>query len=71
MSNAQIHPTAIVDAKVEIGAGTLSDHTALSEQRLVLVPNCWLQHHVTLAGQCVRARQQVLRLLLDRQQTQT
>src|SRR6266576_7220638 len=50
MSNAQIHPTAIVDAKVEIGAGTIIGPYCIIGAEVVLGPNCWLQHHVTLAG---------------------
>ena len=50
MSNAQIHPTAIVDAKVEIGAGTIIGPYCIIGADVVLGPNCWLQHHVTLAG---------------------
>ena len=50
MSDTQIHPTAIVDAKVEIGAGTIIGPYCFIGSDVVLGPNCWLQHHVTLAG---------------------
>ena len=50
MSDTQIHPTAIVDAKVEIGAGTIIGPYCIIGAEVVLGPNCWLQHHVTLAG---------------------
>ena len=51
MSDVQIHPTAIVDRGAEIGAGTI-DRALLHHRRrmLSLGAECWLQHHVTLAG---------------------
>ena len=45
-----IHPTAIVDSKVEIGAGTIIGPYCIIGAEVVLGSNCWLQHHVTLAG---------------------
>jgi UDP-N-acetylglucosamine acyltransferase len=50
MSDVQIHPTAIVDPKAEIGAGTIVGPYCVIGADVVLGPNCWLQHHVTLAG---------------------
>jgi UDP-N-acetylglucosamine acyltransferase len=50
MSEAQIHPTAIVDAKAEIGAATEIGPYCVIGPDVVLGPRCWLQHHVTLAG---------------------
>lgn len=50
MSDAQIHPTAIVDVKAEIGGGTIVGPYCVIEADVVLGPNCWLQHHVTLSG---------------------
>jgi len=50
MSDAQIHPTAIVDAGAEIGAGTIIGPYCIIEGGVVLGPECWLQHHVTLCG---------------------
>ena len=50
MSDAQIHPTAIVDAQAEIGAGTIIGPYCIVAAGVVLGPDCWLQHHVTLCG---------------------
>ena len=50
MSDVQIHPTAIVDPKAEIGAGTIVGPYCVIEKSVVLGADCWLQHHVTLAG---------------------
>jgi len=50
MSDAQIHPTAIVDAGAEIGAGTIIGPYCIIAAGVVLGPECWLQHHVTLCG---------------------
>src|SRR5438105_11218563 len=50
MSGVQIHPTAIVDAGAEIGAGTIVGPYSVIGADVVLGPNCWLQHHVTLCG---------------------
>ena len=50
MSDAQIHPTAIVDARAEIGPGTIIGPYCIVGPDVVLGANCWLQNHVTLAG---------------------
>jgi UDP-N-acetylglucosamine acyltransferase len=50
MSDVQIHPTAIVDAKAQIGAGTVIGPYCVIAADVVLGPECWLQHHVTLSG---------------------
>jgi UDP-N-acetylglucosamine acyltransferase len=50
MSDAQIHPTAIVDAQAEIGPGTIFGPYCVVATGVVLGPDCWLQHHVTLCG---------------------
>jgi UDP-N-acetylglucosamine acyltransferase len=50
MSDGQIHPTAIVDPKTKIGAGAQIGAYCVIGPDVVLGPNCWLQHHVTLAG---------------------
>jgi UDP-N-acetylglucosamine acyltransferase len=50
MSDTQIHPTAIVDTKAEIGAGTIIGPYCVIGPDVVLGPNCWLQHHVTVVG---------------------
>lgn len=50
MSDPQIHPTAIVDAKAQIGAGTVIGPYCVIAAEVTLGPGCWLQHHVTLCG---------------------
>ncbi len=50
MSDVQIHPTAIVDAKAQIGAGTIIGPYCVIAAEVTLGPDCWLQHHVTLSG---------------------
>jgi UDP-N-acetylglucosamine acyltransferase len=50
MSGTQIHPTAIVDGKAEIGPGTTIGPYCIVGPGVVLGPDCWLQNHVTLAG---------------------
>ena len=50
MTQSKIHPTAIVDAKAEIGEGTIIGPYCMIGPDVVLGSNCWLQHHVTLAG---------------------
>ena len=50
MSDTQIHPTAIVDAAAEIGAGTVIGPYCIVGPGVVLGAECWLQNHVTLAG---------------------
>jgi UDP-N-acetylglucosamine acyltransferase len=50
MSDVQIHPTAIVDQSAEIGAETVIGPYCVIGAQVVLGANCWLQHHVTLAG---------------------
>ena len=50
MSNAQIHPTAIVDPQAVIGGGCVIGPYCIVGPHVVLGPDCWLQHHVTLAG---------------------
>jgi len=51
MSDAQIHPTAIIDPSAELGAGTIVGPYCVIGPDVVLGSNCWLQHHVTLCGQ--------------------
>jgi len=53
MSDAQIHPTAIVDAQAEIGAGTTIGPYCVVGAGVVLGPESWLQNHVTLSGPTV------------------
>jgi len=50
MSEAEIHPTAIVDAQAEIGAGTKIGPYCIVQAGVVLGRDCWLQHHITLCG---------------------
>ncbi len=50
MSSPQIHPTAIVDVKAAIGQGTIVGPYCIVAAGVVLGPDCWLQHHVTLSG---------------------
>src|SRR4051812_3522708 len=50
MTEVQVHPTAIVDPKAEIGAGTIIGPYCIVEAAVVLGPDSWLQHHVTFCG---------------------
>ena len=50
MSDVQIHPTAIVDARAEIGAGSVIGPYCVVGPDVRLGAECWLQHHVTLCG---------------------
>ncbi|MGZ5537649.1 MAG: acyl-ACP--UDP-N-acetylglucosamine O-acyltransferase [Chthoniobacterales bacterium] len=50
MSDVQIHPTAIVDAKAELGAGTIVGPYCVVGADVSLGENCWLQNQVTLCG---------------------
>ena len=50
MSNAQIHATAVVDAKAEIGPGSIVGPYCVVAAGVVLGADSWLQHHVTLSG---------------------
>jgi len=50
MSDAQIHPTAIVDPHAAIGRGCVIGPYCIVGPHVVLGPDSWLQHHVTLAG---------------------
>ena len=50
MSDPQIHPTAIVDPKAELGGDTVIGPYCIVAAGVVLGPECWLQHHVTLCG---------------------
>ena len=50
MSGVRIHPTAIIDPQAQIGDGTEIGPYCIVEAGVVLGAECWLQHHVTLAG---------------------
>jgi UDP-N-acetylglucosamine acyltransferase len=50
MSDVQIHPSAIVDGRAEIGAGTIVGPYCVIGAEVAVGEDCWLQHHVTLCG---------------------
>lgn len=50
MSDAQVHPTAIVDPAAELGAGTIVGPYCIVGPDVRLGAECWLQQHVTLCG---------------------
>jgi UDP-N-acetylglucosamine acyltransferase len=50
MSGVEIHPTAIVDPKAELGAETIVGPYCIVGAGVALGEGCWLQHHVTVAG---------------------
>src|SRR6201987_1020597 len=50
MSDVQIHPTAIVDARSEIGSGAVIGPYCVIGPAVTLGAASWLQHHVTLCG---------------------
>jgi len=50
MSDVQIHPTAIVDPKAELGSGTIVGPYCVIGPDIVVGQNCWFQNHVTLQG---------------------
>jgi UDP-N-acetylglucosamine acyltransferase len=50
MSDAQIHPTAIIDPGAEIGSGTIVGPYCVIDRDVMVGADCWLQHHVTLCG---------------------
>lgn len=50
MSDAQVHPSAIVDATAQLGPGTVVGPYCIVGADVVLGQDCWLQHHVTLWG---------------------
>jgi UDP-N-acetylglucosamine acyltransferase len=50
MSDVQIHQSAIVDGRAEIGAGTIVGPYCVIGAEVALGQDCWLQHHVTLSG---------------------
>ncbi len=50
MSQSEIHATAIVDARAEIGPGCVIGPYSVIGPDVSLGKDCWLQHHVTLMG---------------------
>ena len=47
---SQIHPTAIIDPKAEIGTDVEIGPYCIIGPGVTLGDRCWLQHHVTLCG---------------------
>ncbi len=50
MSATEIHPTAIVDRRAEIGEGTHVGPYCVIGPDVRIGAECWLQHHVTVMG---------------------
>lgn len=50
MTDVQVHPTAIVDPDAHLGQGTSVGPFCIIGPNVSLGHDCWLQHHVTLAG---------------------
>ena len=50
MSAAEIHPTAVVDARAEVGDGCFVGPYCVLGAGVVLGPDCWLQSHVVVNG---------------------
>ena len=50
MSDIQIHSTAIVDPKAELGPGSFVGAYCIIGPDVTLGANSWVQHHVTLCG---------------------
>ena len=48
--STQIHPTAVVDASVQIGEGCQIGPYCVIGAGVVLGPDCWLQNNATLMG---------------------
>jgi UDP-N-acetylglucosamine acyltransferase len=46
----KIHPTAVIDARAEIGSGCDVGPYCVVGPDVVLGDDCWLQHHVSLSG---------------------
>jgi UDP-N-acetylglucosamine acyltransferase len=45
-----IHPTAIIDSKVELGADVVVGPYCVIGSDVIIGDGCWLQHHVTICG---------------------
>jgi UDP-N-acetylglucosamine acyltransferase len=50
VSNAKIHPTAVIDPSAEIGEGCEIGPYCVIGADVQLGADCWLQHHVSLSG---------------------
>jgi UDP-N-acetylglucosamine acyltransferase len=48
--SVQIHPTAVIDARAQIGDGCEIGPYCVIGPDVELGPDCWLQHHVSLSG---------------------
>ena len=46
----KIHPTAVIDARAQIGSGCEVGPYCVVGPDVVLGDDCWLQHHVSLSG---------------------
>jgi len=56
MPAVTIHPTAIVDPGATLGPGSVVGPYCIIAAGVSLGENCWLQHHVTLAGPLTAGR---------------
>jgi UDP-N-acetylglucosamine acyltransferase len=50
MSRSEIHATAIIDGRAEVGEGTVIGPYSVVGPDVSIGEGCWLQHHVTLTG---------------------
>ena len=50
MSRSEIHATAIVDPRAEVGEGSIIGPYSVVGPDVSIGEGCWLQHHVTLVG---------------------
>ena len=50
MSAAQIHPTAVIDPRAEIGEDVLIGPYCVIEAGVTIGRGCWLQHHISVCG---------------------
>ena len=50
MSRSEIHATALIDPRAEVGAGSIIGPYSVVGPDVSLGEGCWLQHHVTLVG---------------------
>ncbi len=67
----KIHPTAVIDARAEIGSGCEVGPYCIVGPDVVLGKDCWLQHHVSLSGPSkIGARNQFFSFAAIGQRTQ-
>jgi UDP-N-acetylglucosamine acyltransferase len=50
MNGTHIHPTAVIDPSVEIGAGVFVGPYCVVNEGVTIGDDCWLQHHVSISG---------------------